>query len=268
MGGNVVESWNDVGATLFPYRKTTTFNIDYGCVNQSTIADADKFIVWLGTNEKSSPVILVSDGGPAQQISSDGINLELANATDIEDSYGFLWKSDGHLFYQLTLRSDKVTYLYDFNTQKNYFLTDEKFQNHIAKRITFFAGDYYFISFIDGNLYRLDSNLSTYDGKVIPKMIITNTVRLPSNRPFIADSVNFRVMQGDDTTIDRIDIALSYDGGRTFSNNVGKELNSIGYRQNIFTEYHLGLANEMTFRFMFWGKGRFICTDGKVEARV
>jgi hypothetical protein len=265
MGQTVTEPWNDVGYKLFPYYRTNSFNIDYGCLNQATIATGDKFVIWLGENEKSGPVIMYSDGGPEKQISPDGMNFSLAQLKNPEDSYGFLYKNDGHLFYQLTLRKDKITYLYDFNTSKFYFLTDEKMENHIAKKVTFFAGDYYFISFIDGNIYRLSSDATTYDGKLIPRIRITNTIRTPKDEDFIANKLGFAIEQGEDANISRVDISLSYDGGVSFGNIIGHELNVLGNRQNKFTEWNLGRANEFTAQFRFWGDGRFVCKDGYLE---
>lgn len=268
MGSTVTESWNDIGYKLFPYFRTNSFNIDYGCVNQATIAMSDKFVVWLGSNEHSSPTIMVSDGGPAQQISTDGINFALSQLTEPSDSYGFLFKSDGHLFYVLTFDTDNVSYLYDFNTDKFYFLTDEKMGNYIAKKVTFFNDDYYFISLIDGNIYRMSADITTYDDNIIPRIRVANTIRLPNGLPFIGQQLGFTLEQGENSSISRIDTSVSYDGGVTFGNSIAKELNSLGIRQNKFSEYDFGYMNEFTPQFRFWGEGRFVCTDGFMEIYV
>lgn len=265
MGTNVTESWNDTGAELFPYTKTTAFNIDYGCLNQATIAKGDKFVIWLAVNEKSKPVIMVSKGGPATQISTDGIDFALASLEHPEDAYGFLWKSDGHLFYHLTFVSDKVTYLYDFNTGKFFFLSNEKMENHIAKKVTFFANDYYFISLIDGDIYRISGDTTTYNGKIIPRVRVTNTLRLVNGSSFISNKMGFTLEQGESKELSRVDMSLSYNGGVSFGNIVGHELNPLGKRQNKFTHYQLGRMNEITFQFRFWGSGRFVCANGYLE---
>ena len=267
MGSIVTEPWRDVGYKLFPYYKTTSFNIDYGCVNSATIAFSDEFIIWLAANEKSSPVIMLSNGGPPKQVSTDGINSALSRLSEPENSYGFLWKLDGHLFYQLTNKTAQVTFLYDINEDKFFFFTDESLNNHIAKKITFFANDYYFVSFVDGNLYRLGADIDTYDGKTIPRIRICNTLRLKNNKKFIARVLNFTLQQGDTAEINRIDISISYDGGITFGNFFGKELNGLAKRRNKFEIYDFGMANEMTTQFRFWGKGKFLCTDGYVGVK-
>lgn len=265
MGSTVTEAWNDVGYKLFPYYRTNSFNIDYGCVNQSTIAASDQFVIWLARNEKSAPVIMVSSGGAPRQISTDGINFALSQLEDPEDSYGFLYKNDGHLFYQLTFRTDKISYIYDFTTQKFFFVSNKNFENHIAKKVTFFANDYYFISLIDGNIYRLSGEFTQADGENVPRLRITNTIRLPDSDDFIAREMGFTVEQGDSSNLNRIDMSLSYDSGTTFGNVIGKELQKTPNRQNIFNEYRLGYANNLTVQFRFWGDGKFVCRDGYLD---
>ncbi len=265
MGSTVTESWNDIGYRLFPYYRTNSFNIDYGCLNQATIATSDKFVIWLAANEKSGPVIMFSSGGPPQQISTDGINFALSQLENPEDAYGFLYKSDGHLFYHLTFTRDNVTYLYDFTTNKFFFLSQEDTTNHIAKKVAFFSRDYYFISLVDGNLYRLSADIDTYDGNTIPRMRVTNTIRATDDKPFIGQKLGFTLEQGESGTVERVDTSLSYNGGVTFGNIVGQELNALGHRQNRFTHWDLGRANELTVQFRFWGKGRFVCNNGYVD---
>jgi hypothetical protein len=267
MGSTVTEPWNNVGYRLFPYVRTNSFNIDYGCVNQASIATLDKYVVWVGKNENSSPAIMISDGGPEKQISTDGINFALQNLTNPEDCYAFLWKSDGHLFYQATFRTDKVTYLYDIGEDKFYFFSDKNFDNHIAKKMVFFANDYYFISLIDGNLYRLSGDLKSYDGETIPRIIISNTIRLKDNAKFLAKLLNFTIEQGDSESENRVDVSISYDGGSVFGNVVGMDLNALAHRINKFTVRDMGMANEMTVQLRLWGDGRFLCKDGYIEVR-
>lgn len=265
MGSTVTESWNDLGYKLFPYNRTNSFNIDYGCVNQATIATSDEFVIWLGSNEKSSPIILISDGGKFKQISTDGINRALANLEFPEDSYGMLYKFDGHLFYHLTFTKDNVTHLYDISSDKFYFLTDEQTSNHIAKKVTFFANDYYFISLVDGNIYRMGGDITTYDGEIIPRIRMSNNMRLDTGKPFVARSLGFTIEQGESSDNSVVDISLSYDGGVAFGNSIRKKLNVKGKRRNRLTQYGLGKANELTCQFRFWGTGRFVCTNGYLE---
>lgn len=211
MGKTVTELWTDVGSPTFPYQRNTSVNIDYGCINAATIASLDNIVVWLGSNEKSGPVIMYSTGSDVEQISSDGINYNFSNINFPEKSTAFFVKLNGHLIYQLTFydSSDNCSLIYDFTTKKFFDVTDENMNYHIVRRVSFFEGKYYFISINDGNLYVLDydNNLYDYgtfqDGTLkqyeIPKIRICSNIRTPNSMRFCINNVTFTVRQGNDT---------------------------------------------------------------------
>lgn len=195
-GKTVTEAWQDAGLQLFPYLRNNNFNIDYGCLNPATIAYNDTIIVWLAANEKSGPVIMYSTGGDPQKISTDGIDFKLAQLKNPSDAYGFLFRQDGHLIYQITFPEDNLTYIYDFNTQKFFTLCDEFMNAHIAKRVAFFNDSYYFISFKDGNIYELNTRYTTYNGAEIPRIRVCRSIRLPDTSRFSINNLTFTIEQG------------------------------------------------------------------------
>lgn len=214
IGKTVTEIWTDVGYQLFPYQRNSSVNIDYGCLNAATIAASDTFIIWLGSNEKSGLSIMYSSGGDVKSISTDGINYKLSQLKSPESSYGFLFKQDGHLFYQLTFSDpqDNLTLVYDFNTDKFFFLCDEDMNHHIAKRMAYFNNNYYFVSFTNGNLYKSSSDYTTYDGKEIPRIVVCPTIRSIDNSPFVANSVEFTIEQGMENEESLFEIPSTYKG--------------------------------------------------------
>lgn len=267
MGNTVTEHWVNVGYQIFPYQRTSSFNIDYGCLNPATIAFGDNFIIWLGSNEKSGPAILLSSGTQATQISTDGINYKLSSLVHPDNSYGFLYKLDGHLFYQLTFAAieDNLTLLYDIEAKKFFTLTDEDMNHHIAKRLVFFDDGYYFLSFNDGFLYRMSTDYLTYNLKEIPRVRVCKNIRLPDSSQFIVNSLLFTLEQGTSSNVQRIDLSISIDGGVSFGTIDGQELNALAIRQNKLVWWNLGWANDFVAQFRFWGKGRFVATDGIVN---
>lgn len=265
MGNIVTEAWYDVGYQLFPYQRNTYFNIDYGCLNPATIAASDTLIVWLAANEKSGPVIMFTDGGAPNQISNDGINFKLAQLENPQDSYGFLFKQDGHLIYQLTFPSDNLSLIFDFNTKRFFTICDQYMNYHIAKRVVYFNNSYYFVSFNDGNLYELNSDYTTFDGAEIPRIRVCKNIRMPDSSRFIVNNLNFILEQGEAANVQRIDFSFSIDGGASFSSYEGIELNKQGHRQNRIDYWNKGMANDFVPQFRFWGTGRFVATNGVVS---
>lgn len=265
MGSTLTESWFDLGQQLFPYQRSSGFTIDYGCANQATIAFGDTIVVWLAINEKSGPVIVMSDGNDIKTISNDGINFKLSQLRNPQDSYGFLFKQDGHLIYQLTFNTDNVSYIYDFTTQKFFSVCDHVMNKHMAKQVVFFNNNYYFISSEEAGLYEFDTKHTTLEGAEMPRIRVTPPLRSADNLPFIANSASFLVEQGNSNTLQRIDLSISKGGNESFSNIHGKVLNRMGLRQNRLIWWNLGRANEISFQLRMWGLSRFVIGNGVME---
>lgn len=66
----------------------------------------------------------------------------------------------------------------------------------------------------------------------------------------------------------RVDLAISIDGGVTFSNYVSKHLNLMGYRQNMLSWNRLGACNEFIAKFRFWNAGRVCVSGGVLDVRT
>ena len=68
--------------------------------------------------------------------------------------------------------------------------------------------------------------------------------------------------------IPRIDLAISRDGGITWSSYVSRELHGLGNRQNILHWEGMGVANDLCFKFRFWGTYRFIVSQGLLDVVI
>ncbi len=225
-GKSVCEIHTNIGGTQ-NYRRSSTVNVDFGCLSVATIAHSDKYIVWLGSNQNNEPVIMVYNGQSASSISTDGISYLLNTLQYPEQSTAFFYTQDGHLFYQLTFynRADNLTLMYDFNTQKFFHLTDEFEFYHPALDVAYFNQRNFFLSLNNGSLYQLSTDLKTYDQNIvlpndpaydptlvydIPRTRICESVRRADSARFIANSFVFTINQGDDPGVTGLSIALSY----------------------------------------------------------
>ena len=273
MGKKVSEIWHDVGNPLFPYQRSNSLAIDYGCLSASTIATGFGMIVWLAANAKSGATIIYSDGGPPKTISTDGIDFKLDKLNDSTDSSGFLFQEDAHIFYQVTFKSDNFTLVYDFNEQKFYSLTDERMNYHIAKRVAFFDNKHYFVSYRDAGLYELSTDYSTYKyviggttlGEEIPRIRITKRYGTPTSSWFKVNSLNLTLEQGNSKVPQKVGLSIARNGGMSFGNVLMKDLFPLGKRTNKLVFWLLGASNDMVFQIQFWGKTRFVVLNGVME---
>ena len=200
MGRTVTEPWFDVAYQLFPYQRNTSQNIDYGCINPATIAYMDEFVVWLSVNEKAGPVVMFSDGGMAQPVTTDGFDYVLSNLQSPEDSQAFIYRQDGHIFYHINFYSDNLSFFVDFlpdGTQKIFHASDENGNYFIASSIAFYHNQYYFVSRNNGNLYVFDTIFTTYDGREIPRVRSCKNIRNIQQEPFVALDCGFTIESGE-----------------------------------------------------------------------
>lgn len=200
LGEIVCEPWYDVGYQLFPYQRSSSFSIDYGCLNPSTIASNDDVVVWLAQNEKTGPIIVYSTGGPPEKITSDGIDFLMSQLTAPQDAEGFVFRQDGHLIYHINFYTDNLSLFYDFNTQKFFHACDENLNFFIAGEMAFFNNQYYFVTRKNGNLYAFDTIYTTYDGAEIPRFRVCKSIRDPSQEYFVVNDVGFTIETGETPT--------------------------------------------------------------------
>ena len=204
-GNTVMELWQYTGNAIFPYARQSTFNIDYGCLNASSIASLDSYIVWISSNEQGGVMVMKFNGGREESISTDGIDFKLANLTNPSNCTGFLFRQDGHLIYQFTFPDDNISLIYDFNTKLFCYVSDENQNYHPARNVVFFQTDYYFVSLNDGNVYTFGTQFSNlqYSSTNIQMMYrnrICAPIRLPSQRMFIAKGLGFTIENGQPNT--------------------------------------------------------------------
>lgn len=206
MGSIVTEAWFDTGAQLFPYQRNNQFNIDYGCLQPATVAYMDEIVVWLAQNEKAGPIIMYSNGGMPQKITTDGIDYLFSTLTNPADSQAFLYRQDGHLFYHINFYTDNLSLFYDFNVNKFYHACDQNLNYFIAAEVAFYNNQYYFVSKNNGNLYAFDTTFTTYQdtdslGNIInnevPRIRACANIRSPDQEYHIINDIGFTIESGE-----------------------------------------------------------------------
>ena len=274
------EYWVNTGSQLFPFEKNIYIGVDFGTVNAATVSVNEDMIVWISSNQTSAPSIVVSKGGAIQRISTDGVDFRISQLAHPYSCYGFLYRDDdGHMIYQFTFDADDQSYIYDFNTGKFFNVSDEFRNYHIAKQAIFANNTHFFVSFEDSNVYEMNSKYTTYINQfhidstpgnpytaVIPRRRQTGPYRLPNGSRFVVNNTPFLIEQGQyNNGNDRVDIAMSKDGGETWGNFFPVPMNPSGRRRRILNFPPLGAANDFSFCYDFWSFSRVVASDGVVS---
>lgn len=285
LGKTVSELWTDSGKAEFPYVRSSSINLDYGCLSSSTIAENETMVVWLAANEKSGPIIMYTNGSEIQQLSTDGINYRLSQLKNPQNSVGFFLNIAGHLIYQITFYDikDNWSLIYDFTTKNFFDVTDENMNYHIARSVSFYNGKYYFLSLNDNGFYRLDPSFYTYDygffdngqPKIyeIPRKRVTKNYRLIDSSSFIVNNLTVTLEQGVDDTYQPYDpnyqptigLCVSKNGGLNFSSEIQKPVYPLGTRINKTQWWRCGFGNDFVFMINFHGKSAWKITTGQLS---
>ena len=206
MGETTTEYWYNTGAKLFPYQRQNQSSIDYGCLNAATVAFLDEYVIWLARNEKSGPVIMFTTGGSPTKVTTDGIDFQLSEIGTPEDSEGFLYRKNGHLFYHLNFYTDNLSFVVDLNTNKIFNASDHAMNYYGMGAVVWFKNQYFAITKDNGNLFIFDTVITTYDfidtegnknTVEIPRIRECVNVRKPSQDYFIINDVGFTIETGE-----------------------------------------------------------------------
>lgn len=258
-GQRSLKSWRSLGTALNPFQLDQSSSVDYGCLSEASISSACDIIAWLGVVKGGTPSIMAIDKGSSPVIiSTDGIDYKISQLSHPSDCSGFIWKQDGHVFYQLTFFNDNFTLLFDFTTKQFYYLTDENLNMHIAKELINFNNDYYFLSFTDAKVYQISSNFEDYDGAIIPRIRITPPVRYKNYNLVRYKMLEVVAEQGVSSQPMNMDVSFSTDGAISFNMPQRVPFSNQGNYNYTARVFQLGSARDITFQFRFYGVGRFV----------
>lgn len=153
---------------------------------------------------------------------------------------------------------------------------------------------------LSANLPFASTNPDTVNA--LPKIRVTNTIRFPQNRRYRIGQFSFTIENGVEPNVHfneglghtmgaqsstytyfdndpsltarptstfvykpKVDLAISKNGGQTFSSSVSYFMHKTGQYNNQPRWNQLGSANQLTCKLEFWGYGRVACGVGVVE---
>ena len=274
IGRNSTEQWSIGNSPVFPYQKNISFSLGFGIANRDTIATLNDSIAWMGYNSNSGFSLFAFVNGQLEKISTEGIDYRLQNLQYPLECTGFMFRMNGHVFYQITWPKDNVTYFYDFASGEFFTATNHTLNYHDAQSIVQWNNKFIMLSLRYGSVYRFDDDIYTQDGQAVPQWRITPPYRQSDQNYFIVNYLSFMIESGEDNPITSadtpdmaIDLSISNDGGRTFSGTMRNYLPAQGIRTNKNIFWSLGMMNDCTFKLQFSGHSRFIIFDGQAEIR-
>lgn len=240
-----VFSYNDDMNMPFTSPDSAATNI--GIKAPNSLATIGQITLWLGSSDVGENGVFMIKDVDIQRVSTQDIEREITQFTDIETAYSSIWQEHQHTFYSLTFEVSKKTFVYDITEGKWHYRASYDTNNHLTywryNHATFAYNKIYVGT--DGALCYLDENKYTeHDGRVILKLrrggVLTN-----NDMPFYIDTLRLIANNGQHsynnqyTNLEmnpRISFRYSWDGA-TFSDYEDAYLGKIGeysYETNIY----------------------------------
>ena len=223
-GTQTSEVWYDVGAT-FPFAPLGNVLVPHGIAAIWSAAPVDNSVAWLARNVDGDRMVLLADQYVPKRISTHAVETALMTCADVSDFLGFSYQEQGHNFYLLTSRANKMTWAYDAATglwhERGWWNTTTgeyeaiRARNHIAPFGQHWVGDRE-----TGAIYQQALGTYTEAGIAIRSLRRFPHLIAELNRMYYSSlQLNFQPGTGlVDGTDPQIMLRWSDDGGYTWSN--------------------------------------------------
>lgn len=259
MGTNTIEIWQNTGgsaANAFPFQRINGSRIDIGCLAPYSVIAMDNSLFWLGGDEYGRGFVYRTSGFSPSKISTEPIELQLQNVSNLADVNTYAYQQQGHLFFVMTGGGLETTLVYDVTTQqwheRSYLNTEGDYEQHLGKCCTFAFNKHLVGDRRSGIIYNMSMDYYNDNGSAIARDRIYTHIsnedqRIRFNQLDIGVETGVGSQNGNDEN-PLISLRLSRDGARTWSDPFTKEIGAIGKYQTKITFRRLGVADQMTFR--------------------
>ncbi len=194
-GVEETEVFEDVGSFTFPYQRNRSYSINYGCLNEASIASGFGLVCWLGGNSRSTPIIMVFNGAKAIELSNDNIDSLLSDLKNPEICEGFIFQEDGHIFYQINWPLDGLSLAYDFSGS-NFIKIAENEKESSVFDIVNFRNSIFALRRGKKGVYQFSGKISSFDGEEVTRIRVTPNYYYET--PVTYNEIRLRMQSGID----------------------------------------------------------------------
>lgn len=256
-GTKTTEVYRNTGDAIFPFGRIAGAVIETGCAAQRTIQEIDNRLFWLGQDENGDAIVWVSNGYSAQRVSTQAIERIIESAPDVSESSAWVYHERGHAFYVLQVAGLNTTLVYDVSTG----LWHERVyrdplsgmeRRDLAITHVFVFNKHYVGSRLDGRIFEQSLDFYDDDGEPLIKERISphydEAKNLISHAKFELDmetGIGTQTGQGSDP---QVMMQYSDDGGRTWSNELWRDLGRAGEYSTRVRWNKLGLSRDRLYK--------------------
>jgi len=242
-GTQSTEVFQNTGAATFPFQVINGAYVETGCASASTIQELDNTLIWLGTDKNGDSIVWRATGYNAQRVSTQAIERRIAESSNFNESFAWVYHERGHAFYCLQVKGLNTTLVLDMATnmwhERSYRnpVTNAE-EQHRATCHIFFGQKHLVGDSKSGKIFQLGLNFYTDDGDPIvrertsPHYAMEKSLFIHSQFELDMEvGVGLSNGQGSDP---QIMMRYSDNGGRTWSNELWRSIGKIGeYRKRV-----------------------------------
>lgn len=273
-GGNLVlfgetsiEFWGDSGAVAFPFARISGATQEGGLAARYSIARCAGSPFFLGRTRRGGLQIARLNGYQYEVVSTPELEWQLSQYSTVADAVAFSYIQAGHDFYQLTLPTVGVTYLYDAASNAWSQLASAGTTRHLAQFATMFGNRIIATDYANGNIYYIDPTNYTDNGQTIVREVISphkfdpdarNMVSCQRIRVEFEQGIGLRTGQGSSP---QIMLQLSRDGGNSYGRELWVNLATMGDYTHYAEWRRLGIARDWVVKLRLTDPVKFVMTN-------
>lgn len=243
-----VFSYNDDKNNPFTSPDNAAGNV--GIKAPNSLAMLGNTVLWLANSDIGDNGVFMIKDTELTRISTQDIERELTQLSNLETGYASIWQEHQHVFYSLTFEDAKKTYVYDVTENAWHYRASYDSKNHLTYwryNHATYAYSKIYVGTTNALAYMDENKYTEHDGKVIYKMR-RGSVLTSNDQPFYIDSAEIICNNGQlsfDNQYDniemnpRISIRYSWDGA-TFSD---------------YEDYYMGKLGRYDYSTVIWQLG-------------
>ena len=243
-----VFSYNDDKNNPFTSPDNAAGNV--GIKAPNSLAMLGNTVLWLANSDIGDNGVFMIKDTTLTRISTQDIERELTQLSNLETGYASIWQEHQHVFYSLTFEDAKKTYVYDVTENAWHYRASYDSKNHLTYwryNHATYAYSKIYVGTTNALAYMDENKYTEHDGKVIYKMR-RGSVLTSNDQPFYIDSAEIICNNGQlsfDNHYDniemnpRISIRYSWDGA-TFSD---------------YEDYYMGKLGRYDYSTVIWQLG-------------
>lgn len=190
------ELWQDAGAADFPFRRDNNLLLEHGVKAIGSISEGFDLLFYLSADEDGVGSVMMVEGITPRPISERWLEEIIQTFTKPEDAFGFVFRINGQIFYQINFTEDDRTFVYNVNTKEWHDLEMLDKSRDIANTHVYFMNKHFITTYNDEYLYEMSPNFLTNGGEKIRKSRTLRVLSEPTYERVTYNRIQVDMLQG------------------------------------------------------------------------